>query len=315
MSINIHRESQLKNLQIKGNNKGIDDIYINNNNNNDNNQNVDSDLCGLDFLANDEKKLDESEDAESNSEQNQESEQGDPFMDPVSQDYNEREDPYANLSHKEILHKKSFFLSQLKRLESKGHVSQRRFGIEHSIEEIEAEVTRIKKEIEIDNGVNYCKQGLVFFANTIEMANSRLNLAKLDGFSIHVMSTQDQYDEVFEELYEKYASSINAGPEIKFITMFAASAFMFHLQKVLAEEQMGKGKDNILNVINKMGNNKQKMKGPSQSTEDILRDLNSDSDNMSEISSDSGESYISAEIIEKKIPIQTKKTRGRPKKK
>ena len=305
MSINIQRDNNLKNLQVKVNNKGIDDIYISNDNNTIYKEKED-DLGGLDFLTNDNKKVNLSEDDSSDAESEDERSDIDPFMEPVSS--YEREDPYANLSHEEILHKKGFLLSQLKRLEKKGHLPQRRLGVEHSIEEIESEVVRIKKEIEIDNGVNYCKQGLVFFANTIEMANSKLNIAKLDGFSIHVMSTQDQYDEVFEELYEKYASSINAGPEIKFITMFAASAFMFHLQKVLAEEQVGKG--NILNVINKMSN---KMKGPSQTTEDIMRNLESDSvSDMSDISSE--RSYISETMEKPKKTISIPAKRGRPRK-
>ena len=43
------------------------------------------------------------------------------------------------------------------------------------------------------------------------------------------MENQDDYDNVFEELYVKYRSKVNVAPEVKLIMMLGGSAMMFHL--------------------------------------------------------------------------------------
>jgi hypothetical protein len=314
-NINIERELTTKNLFVKPTVKDSN-IRIANNvqfDNLDSNYDIPNDHnIGLNFLTNNEKKIEEIQESDESEEDDQVSE--DPFMGPNYEEEGE-DSRYSGMSPEELLQKKAFFLSQLKRLEKKGHVLSRRLGPEHSIEEIEGEVIRIKKEIEIDNGVNYCKQGLVFFASTIEMVNTKVNFGEMDGFSIHVMSTQDQYDEVFEELYEKYASKINAGPEIKFITMFAASAFMFHLQKTMAKNAANSTKDGIMGSINNMMNKpKIDMKGPSKSADDILRNLTGDDSDMSDTMSDVSSQYSDLpEASPVRITVPVKK-RGRPKK-
>jgi hypothetical protein len=118
------------------------------------------------------------------------------------------------MSYEDTQSQKVFYLTQLKRLEAKGHMPSRRFGMEHSLQEIKGEVLRIKKEISMERSVGYCKHGLVFAAMTIEMLNNRFDPfgIELDGWTKVIMSQKDEYEEVFEELYEKYSDTISAGP-------------------------------------------------------------------------------------------------------
>jgi hypothetical protein len=43
------------------------------------------------------------------------------------------------------------------------------------------------------------------------------------------MENVDDYDGVFEELYNKYKTKVNVAPEVKLIMMLGGSAMMFHL--------------------------------------------------------------------------------------
>jgi hypothetical protein len=47
------------------------------------------------------------------------------------------------------------------------------------------------------------------------------------------MENVSDYDEVFEELHDKYSDSVKMAPELKLIAMVAGSGFMFHLTNSL----------------------------------------------------------------------------------
>jgi hypothetical protein len=313
MSISIQRDNNSKTLNIPGfseNNQGIDATLSRKSDFNSNN-NIESDFeqedeVGLEYLANttkEDKKTSEIDDSD-----------GEVEIDDVSDgEYPQEDEEYSGISFEEEQNLRARYLAQLKRLNQRGMVSQRRFGPEDSSGSIKAEVLRLKKEKEVENGINYCKQGLVFFANTIEMVNRNLpsSPANLDGWSAHVMRSQDDYDEVFEELYCKYGSSIEMGPEIKLLTMISGSAFMFHLNKLFAEKAMNGG--NIADILSgfmnkgspKKNSRAKEMSGPSMESEELLRKLSNDdfSDISSAISDDSEDEII----VEK-----PKKKRGRP---
>ena len=73
------------------------------------------------------------------------------------------------------------------------------------------------------------------FTSGIEFLNNRFDPLdlKLDGWSENMMENVSDYDEVFEELHEKYGESVKMAPELKLISMVAGSGFMFHLTNSL----------------------------------------------------------------------------------
>jgi hypothetical protein len=222
------------------------------------------------------------------------------------------------MTFEEMQQQKAYYLSQLRRLEKKGHLPSRRLGQEHSLDEIRGEVFRIRKEIELDDGIRYCKQGLMFFVSTIEMLNEKFDPfgAKLTGWSNTVMATQESYDNVFEELYEKYSTTMKVAPEIKLISMIAGSAFMFHLQKTLIDKAVG-SPDLMSSLSGLFGggaggdgrrNSQEEMKGPSINTEELLRKLSADE--LSDISSIVSEVSEIPPQAEKVINVNIPKKRG-----
>jgi hypothetical protein len=52
---------------------------------------------------------------------------------------------------------------------------------------------------------------------------------ELNGWSQNTMENIDDYDGVFEELYNKYKTKVQVAPEVKLIMMVGGSAMMFHL--------------------------------------------------------------------------------------
>ncbi len=68
---------------------------------------------------------------------------------------------------------------------------------------------------------------------------------KLDGWSESVNEGINDYDEVFEELAEKYGGQSEVAPEIKLLMMLGGSAFMFHLTNTLFKTSIP-GMDDIM---------------------------------------------------------------------
>jgi len=152
----------------------------------------------------------------------------------------ERTNEYPSMSYEEIEREKGIYLSKLNRMLNNPSTQGRRLNTTHSLEEIKSEVFRIQRDVEINNGINYSKQGLMFCINTIEMLSKTYVTDSLNGWSNVIMTdvNNNTYDQVLEELYEKYSKNISMGPEIKLISMIAGSAFMFSLQKSLVDKSM-----------------------------------------------------------------------------
>ena len=91
----------------------------------------------------------------------------------------------------------------------------------------------------------------------LEFLNNRYDPmgAKLDGWSESIMENINDYDDVFEELIEKYKTSIESPPEIRLLLMLGGSAFMFHLTNQFFKSPnvgdiLGNNPDIIRNMAN-----------------------------------------------------------------
>lgn len=285
-------------------------------------------VMGMDFIANESKRVQDSDSDFSDDDGEEGSDNAtndDLFMEPVREDYdNERgaQPPSASMTYEEVQHQKAYYLNQLKRLEKKGHVSSRRLNMEHDLEEISGEVVKIRKEIEVDRGINYCRQGLMFCVSTIEMLNTKYDPfgVDLDGWSNMIMADRESYDDVFEELYEKYSSKVAMAPEIKLISMIAGSAMMFHLQKSLVSKHFAPKKPDFQGSSQQAPRREpeRKMKGPSINSDDLLRKLNSDDfSDISSVISDADSVMgggAETKTVNVSLPQQKKKPGRKPKK-
>jgi len=332
MSYKFDNESSSNQLKIESSGDSINDIKfdpVENTPNNTIEEITEEDEAGINFLTNENKRLPEKEiqEEEEQSQYNfneevEEDEDNDPFMNQrYANNNNNEEEEEPRLSYDEIQQQKAYFLSQLKRLTERGITPSRKFGPEFPLNEIKAEVLRLRKEIEINRGVNYCKQGLLFCVSTIELLNTKYDPfgVDLDGWSTSIMADKESYNDVFEELYEKYSNKITMSPEIKLISMIAGSAMMFHLQKTMMNSQMNSGGGFLGNLMSKFSGGEpekkqkqqqqkeSKMKGPSIDTDDLLKKLNNDE--FSDASSVMSEEITFNKQKEKKITVPKKRGR------
>ena len=84
------------------------------------------------------------------------------------------------------------------------------------------------------------------------------------------MENVDDYDGVFEELYNKYKTKVNVAPEVKLIMMLGGSAMMFHLTNSMFKsaipnmnDVMKQNPDLVKNMMSAVQNTQ-----PRQSAED-----------------------------------------------
>ena len=144
------------------------------------------------------------------------------------------------MSQADILNMKRELLYQFDRLEKKGVKVPKKFTMASSIDEMRAEYERLKKDREVDVAVQFQRQALMTCVSGMEFLNSRYDPfnIKLDGWSASINDSIINYDEVFEELYEKYKGKGSMAPELKLMMSLAGSAFMFHLTNTMFKSQL-----------------------------------------------------------------------------
>lgn len=150
-------------------------------------------------------------------------------------------------TQKELEQEKNDLLAKLTALERRGVTLSRTYDMSSSLEDIRGEYGRIKATRELENSVKFQRKMLMASVTAIEFLNNRFDPfdVELEGWSESVHENVDEYDEVFEELYEKYKGRGQIAPEIKLMMMLGGSAFMFHLTKTMFKSSIP-GMDEIL---------------------------------------------------------------------
>lgn len=132
------------------------------------------------------------------------------------------------------INEKKEILYQLDRLKSKGIKVPYDFNMNSNLNEMRSSYERLKREREIDASIRFQRKMLMGFVTGTEFLNNRYNpfSIELDGWSEQIHESVDDYDDIFEELHDKYKSSgSNMAPELRLLISLGGSAFMFHLTK------------------------------------------------------------------------------------
>lgn len=158
----------------------------------------------------------------------------------------------SELSPEQERQKKKDLLIILTRLQKKGYTLSRHFTMESDLIEMQAEVESIRKEANLGMVVKGLKRALCVGTFFIEQANNKykpLGGAHLDGWSNQVNNdvTEGTYDEILEELYEKYCNRLSMPPELKLLTMLGTSAIQYHIAQSIIQRTLNVAKtDEIL---------------------------------------------------------------------
>jgi hypothetical protein len=136
---------------------------------------------------------------------------------------------------------KSDLINKLNRLESKGYTISKRFTMDNSLDEIKGEFERLMDSKNLENSIKFQRQMMMGMVTGLEMMNNKFNPFdwQLDGWSESVHENVEDFDEVFEELYDKYKGKGNMPPEARMLFMLVGSGFMFHMSNNFFKSKMG----------------------------------------------------------------------------
>lgn len=140
----------------------------------------------------------------------------------------------------EIAKEKTDLLYKFEKLRRLGIPCARRFNMSSNLEEMKSEYDRIKKDREVENAIKFSRKVLLAIVTGIEFLNNKFDPCdlKLDGWSESMNENVNEYDEVFEELHEKYKGTAKVSPEVKLLMMVGGSAFMFHLTNTMFKSSL-----------------------------------------------------------------------------
>ena len=145
----------------------------------------------------------------------------------------------------------------------RGFELSQHFDINSNLNEMEAELNILKSQRSKQQALKISQGFLINAVQTFEFLNSKYDPLGMDlvGFSevVSVGITEGSYDDVLDELYEKYKHvGRKVEPEIKLVLMLGASAASYHTSKRLvgkvagSEEPLNRNPE-FVNNINKMG--------------------------------------------------------------
>ena len=140
----------------------------------------------------------------------------------------------------EIQKEKQELLFKFVRLEQRGIHLTKKFSMSSNYEEMKDEYERLKRNREIDNSIKFQRKMLMAFSTGAEFLNNKFDPfdVKLDGWSENVHESISDYDEIFEDLHEKYKEKAQMAPELKLLMMVGGSAFMFHLTNTMFKSSL-----------------------------------------------------------------------------
>ncbi len=122
-------------------------------------------------------------------------------------------------------------LFKLKRLESRGIPLSKHYSSSSSLDEMKEEYSRLKNQRDLENSIKFQRKTMMAFASGVEFLNTKFDPfdIKLEGWSESLHENLNDYDDVFEELHEKYKAKTKIAPELKLLMMLGGSAVMFHM--------------------------------------------------------------------------------------
>jgi len=149
--------------------------------------------------------------------------------------------PTKRLTPEEERAQKAELINKLNRLETKGFTISKRFTMDNSLDEIKQEFERLMDARNLESSIKFQRQMMMGVVTGLELMNNKFNPFdwQLEGWSESVHENVDDYDEVFEELYDKYKGKGQMPPEARLLFMMVGSGFMFHMSNSFFRQKMG----------------------------------------------------------------------------
>lgn len=157
----------------------------------------------------------------------------------------------SGLSPEEERRQKQGFLAKLQRLDSNGTKGQR-MTMSNSLEEIKAEYEKLTDGRNLEASIRFQRNALMTFVTGVEMVNDKFGnklpiKPRLKGWSESVHTNIEDFDDIFEELYDMYKDKAKVHPLMRLVGTLGVSATMYHLTNSMAERSGVPGMSDLLN--------------------------------------------------------------------
>ena len=148
--------------------------------------------------------------------------------------------PAPRLSAEEEQKEKMDLVNKLQRLESKGFSVSRRYTMDNTLDEMKNEYARLVDARNLETSIKFQRQMMVGAVTGLQWMNDKFDPfdLKLDGWSESVHENIEDFDEIFEELYDKYKEKGKMPPEARLIMSLAGSGFMCHVSNTFLRSKM-----------------------------------------------------------------------------
>jgi hypothetical protein len=146
---------------------------------------------------------------------------------------------------------KQKYLTKLRRLEA-NDIRGARMTMANSLSEIKAEHDKLTDSRNLEASIRFQRNALMTFVTGVEMVNDRFGdklpvKPRLKGWSESVHTNVEDFDEIFEELYDLYKDQAKMHPMIRLVGTLGVSATMYHLTNTMAERTGIPGMADLLN--------------------------------------------------------------------
>ena len=146
----------------------------------------------------------------------------------------------SRLSPEEEKKEKIDLLNKLQRMEQKGLPVSRRYTMDNTLDEIKTEFSRLMDARNLESSLRFQRQALMSVVTGFQWMNDKFDPfeLKLDGWSESVHENLEDFDEIFEELYDKYKERGKMPPEARLVMALAGSGFMCHVSNTFLRSRM-----------------------------------------------------------------------------
>jgi hypothetical protein len=146
---------------------------------------------------------------------------------------------------------KQRYLTKLRRLESQD-IRGTRMTMTNSLADIKAEHDRLTDSRNLEASIRFQRNALMTFVTGVEMVNDKFGhrlpmKPRLKGWSESVHTNVEDFDEIFEELYDLYKDQAKMHPLLRLVGTLGVSATMYHLTNTMAERTGIPGMSDLLN--------------------------------------------------------------------
>jgi len=136
------------------------------------------------------------------------------------------------LSAEDERRQKNEYITKLQRLEKKGYPITKQFTTDMPLVEMKEEYERLIDAKKLEGSIQWQRDAVVFAIQSLEMLNDQFPFLglKLKGWkdSVQDKIENEQFDDIFEELYEKYKGKSYMPPEVRLLFGIASSGFLCH---------------------------------------------------------------------------------------